>query len=170
MDGVLPTHNAANDPYHRYRPRKSLLLYLNPRQISLLPMPLQVSVAVVQFSPVQGEISPNPELDFGSGSQLSPNLNRTSREPVLRSSSGSLGVRTQTGPEGGKGLGHCAREFCRETARRSSSGSACWKGEAPGAHSCSCAERIAGISAQPLMTTILRYSGAPCQGSRKVAG
>ena len=42
------------------------------------------SVAVVRFSPVQGEISLNPELDFGSGSQLSPNLNRTSREPDLK--------------------------------------------------------------------------------------
>ena len=41
-NGVLPTHNAANDPCHRYRPRKSPLLYLNPRQISLLPIPLQV--------------------------------------------------------------------------------------------------------------------------------
>jgi len=34
-------------------------------------------VAVVWFSPVQGEISLNPELDFGSGLQIFANLNQT---------------------------------------------------------------------------------------------
>jgi len=38
---------------------------------------LKTRVAVVQFGPVQGYISPNPELDqwFGSGKSLNPNLN-----------------------------------------------------------------------------------------------
>jgi hypothetical protein len=47
------------------------------------------SVAMVQLSPVQEVISPNPELDFGSSSQIFANLNLTSREPDFRSGSGS---------------------------------------------------------------------------------
>jgi len=51
-------------------------------------------VATVQFSPVQGHISPNLEPDFGSGSQIFVNLNLNLREPDFRSSSGSSRVQT----------------------------------------------------------------------------
>ena len=39
-----------------------------------LQLPQQASVAGVWFGPVQGKISPNPELDFGSGSPIFVNL------------------------------------------------------------------------------------------------
>ena len=51
-------------------------------------------VAAVQFSPVQGHISPNLEPDFGSGSQIFVNLNLNLRELDFRSSSGSSRVQT----------------------------------------------------------------------------
>ena len=44
--------------------------------------------AAVRLSPVQQQISPNLEPDFGSGSQIFMNLNLNSRELDFRSSSG----------------------------------------------------------------------------------
>ena len=46
------------------------------------------SVTKVQFSPVQGSYSLNPELDSGSSSQKIVNLNLNPTEPDFGSSSG----------------------------------------------------------------------------------
>jgi len=48
--------------------------------------------AAVRLSPVRGEISPNLEPDFGSGSQIFMNPNLNLREPDFGSSSGSSRV------------------------------------------------------------------------------
>ena len=86
-------------PQHRNRYLVFINLLLSPRctQYELLKSCALASVimamghrrvAVVWFSLVQGEISLNPELDFGSGLQIFACLNLMLREPDFRSSSG----------------------------------------------------------------------------------